>query len=113
MYNFSIPSTFKAYIDNIVRVGRTFEVKQDGSFSGLLAQTKVLFITSRGAVYNMDSPIRAFDQQEPYLRTVFGFMGITAPQFVHADGLDFAEQSYRDESLKRARRKLAALAASW
>ncbi len=113
MYNFSIPSTFNAYIDNIVRVDRTFEVTSDGGFAGLLPHKKVLFVTSRGAIYGEGSPIKEFDMQESYLRTVFGFMGITEPEFVHADGMDFADATYREKSLAHAREQLSVLAKSW
>jgi FMN-dependent NADH-azoreductase len=77
MYNFSIPATFKAYIDQIVRVGRTFSVNPDSSYKGLVDGKKVLIITSRGGSYPKDTPYYAYDMQEPYLRLIFGFMGIT------------------------------------
>ena len=113
MYNFSIPSTFKAYIDNLVRVGRTFAANENGSFEGLLKGKKVLVITARGAMYGEGSPIAAFDHQEPYLRTVFGFMGVENITFVHADGMDFAANEYRSESLQTASDQLKELATKW
>lgn len=113
MYNFSIPSTFKAYIDNLVRVGRTFTVNERGAFQGLLVGKKAVFITARGAIYGDGSPLHAYDHQEGYLRTVFGFMGLTDVQFVHADGLDFAEKEYREASLVKAKEALEALALTW
>jgi FMN-dependent NADH-azoreductase len=87
MYNLSIPANFKAYLDQIVRVGRTFSVEADGSYRGLVQGKKVLIITARGGSYPKDTPHFAYDMQEPYLRLIFGFMGITDVEMVHADNL--------------------------
>lgn len=113
MYNFSVPSTFKAYIDNIVRVGRTFLPSEDGGFHGVLGDKKAIFITARGAMYGEGSPIQAFDMQTPWLKTVFGFMGIQDMTFVNADGLDFGEAAYRQKSLATAEKHLSELAHTW
>lgn len=113
MYNFSVPSTFKAYIDNLVRVGRTFFPTKDGGFSGALGDKKALFITTRGATYGNDSPIKDFDLQTPWMRTVYGFMGLTDMTFVHADGLDFGGPDYRNESLAAAKAQLTEIAKTW
>jgi len=113
MYNFNVPSTFKAYIDNLVRVGKTFTATDSGEFVGMLNNKKVLVITARGAVYGDNSPINDFDHQEPYLRTVLGFMGMNEVSFVHADGMDFADKQYRDASLSRAKATLEGIAESW
>ena len=112
MYNFSIPSTFKAYIDNLVRVGRTFNVGADGQFVGLLKGKKVIIITTRGAMYGQGSPIAALDYQEPYLRTVLGFMGLDQICFVNADGMDFGTAQYKAASLETAAKDLKELAQS-
>lgn len=87
MYNFSVPSTFKAYIDQVVRVGRTFAVDTNG-FRGLASGKQIVVITARGGNFQAGTPFAAYDHQEPYLRTVFGFMGITDVQFIHADRLN-------------------------
>lgn len=113
MYNFSVPSTFKAYIDNIVRVGRTFYPAQGGGFHGALGGKKAIFITARGAMYGENSPIREFDMQTPWLQTVFGFMGLTDMEFVNADGLDFGGAAYRQDSIADAEARLVELAAAW
>lgn len=113
MYNFSVPSTFKAYVDNIVRVGRTFFPAESGGFTGALGDKKALFITARGAMYGPQSPIRDFDMQTPWLRTVFGFMGLSDATFVHADGLDFGEAEYRQASIAAAQAQLTKLATTW
>lgn len=87
MYNFSIPANFKAYIDQVVRVGRTFSIEADGSYQGLVTGKKMLIITARGGTFPKDTPYHAYDLQEPYLRLIFGFMGITDIEVIHADNL--------------------------
>src|SRR5215475_8267095 len=69
MYNFSIPSQLKAWIDQIVRTGKTFRYGVNGP-RGLLENKKVFVVTSRGGSYEKASPTAAFDFQEPYLRTI-------------------------------------------
>ena len=113
MYNFSVPSTFKAYIDNLVRVGRTFFPSESGGFTGALGEKKAIFITARGAMYGEGSPIREFDMQTPWLQTVYGFMGLTDMTFVHADGLDFGGPDYREQSLSAAKAQLTEIAQTW
>ena len=85
MYNFSIPSTLKAWLDHIARAGRTFRYTAQGP-EGLLKGKKVVVVTSRGGFYTGDSPARGMDFQEPYLRTFFGFLGITDVTFIHVEG---------------------------
>lgn len=113
MYNFCVPSMFKAYIDNLVRVGRTFRVMPDGGFEGLLAGKKMVVIATKGAIYEKGTPLESFDHIEPYLRTVFEFMGITDIQFVAADGMDFADENHRDISLAKAGDELRRIARQW
>jgi len=111
MYNFSIPSNFKAYIDQVVRVGRTFTVEA-GEFKGLASGRKVLFITSRGVEYGAGSPYEGWDCQEPALRYAFQFMGVTDIQFIHASGLDMGDEA-RKKGLDSAQSKIQALVDSW
>ncbi|MGL4620335.1 MAG: FMN-dependent NADH-azoreductase [Chroococcidiopsis sp.] len=111
MYNFSIPSNFKAYIDQIVRVGRTF-TEEDGQVKGLANGKKVLFITSRGVEYEAGSPYEGWDSQEPALRYAFQFMGVTDIQFIHANGLDMGDEA-RKRGLDEAESKIQALVGSW
>ena len=86
MYNFSIPSTLKAWIDHVARRGRTFRYTEKGP-EGLLGNKKVFVLVARGGVYGKGTPYAAFDFQEPYLRTVLGFLGMTDVTFVHFEGL--------------------------
>jgi FMN-dependent NADH-azoreductase len=86
MYNFSIPSTLKAWIDHVARRGRTFRYTENGP-EGLLKNKKVFVLMARGGVYSPGTPYAAFDFQEPYLKTVLGFLGMTDVTFVHFEGL--------------------------
>ena len=84
MYNFAIPSLLKAWIDQIVRVGKTFAYGPTGR-QGLLGNKRVFVITARGGAYEKGTPSQKFDFQEPYLRHIFGFMGVTDLTFIHAE----------------------------
>jgi FMN-dependent NADH-azoreductase len=84
MYNFTIPSSLKAWIDQIVRLGKTVGYGPNGP-QGLLAKKKVVITTSRGSAYEKGTAREAFDFQEPYLRHVLGFIGLTDVTFIHAD----------------------------
>jgi FMN-dependent NADH-azoreductase len=112
MYNFSVPSNFKAYIDQIVRVGRTFTVVRDGEWKGLVEGKKVLFITTRGGDYSANSPIAEWDCQEPFLRTAFKFIGVTDIQFIHANGLDAGEEA-KQRGLSTAQAEIQKLVTQW
>lgn len=111
MYNFGIPSNFKAYIDNLVRFGRTF-TSEHGCYQGLAKEKKVLFVTARGVEYGSGSPYRGWDAQEPGLRYAFQFMGVSDISFIHACGLDLGEESRRS-SLEKAKRELMSILSSW
>src|SRR5216684_1862380 len=84
MYNFSIPSSLKAWIDQIVRLGKTVGYGPNGP-QGLLARKKVVVITSRGAAYEKGTARGAFDFQEPYLLHILAFIGLTDVTFIHAE----------------------------
>jgi FMN-dependent NADH-azoreductase len=84
MYNFSVPSTFKAWIDHVARAGRTFRYTETGP-QGLLRGKQVFVAGARGGVYG-EGPARALDFHETYLRGVLGFLGLTDVTFVHAEG---------------------------
>ncbi|HZG09883.1 MAG TPA: FMN-dependent NADH-azoreductase [Allosphingosinicella sp.] len=84
LYNFSIPSVLKAWIDQIVRPGRTFEYKDTGP-NPLVHGKRAYVATTRGGAY-IGTPMQSWDHQEPHLRTILGFIGITDVTFVHAEG---------------------------
>ena len=85
MYNFTVPAVLKAWIDHIVRAGITFSASPDG-YKGLVNGKKATVIISSGSVYTAGSPAEAYNAESPYLRLVFGFIGITDVTFVLAGG---------------------------
>jgi FMN-dependent NADH-azoreductase len=85
MYNYSISAPLKAWLDQIVRIGKTFDISA-GAPVGLLVHKKTVVITSRGGVYGPDSPSAALDFQEPYLRAILGFIGLSDLTFLHVEG---------------------------
>ncbi len=86
LYNFSIPSQLKAWIDRVAQVGRTFKYTEKGP-QGLAGGKTVIVASSRGGVYSTSEGGRAMEHQESYLATVFGFFGITDVRFVRAEGV--------------------------
>ena len=96
MYNFSVPSSLKAYFDHIVRAGVTFRYTERGPV-GLLTGKKVYVIATRGGAYQ-GTPL---DTEAAYVRDFLRFIGITDVEFVYAEGL--AISAVREESLQQAR----------
>ena len=86
MYNFTIPTQLKAWLDRILTAGKTFRYTENGP-QGLAGGKRVIVASSRGGVYS-EGPAMAADFQEPYLRQVFGFIGIHDVEFVRAEGLN-------------------------
>jgi FMN-dependent NADH-azoreductase len=86
MYNFSIPSQLKAWIDRVAQAGRTFTYTEKGP-KGLAAGKTVIVASTRGGIYSTNPALAGLDHQESYLKTVFGFFGITDVQFVRAEGV--------------------------
>jgi FMN-dependent NADH-azoreductase len=85
MHNFAAPSVFKLWIDQIVRAGETFSYV-DGTPAGLLKNKKATFLIASGGVYGAGSAMASFNFVEPYLRTVFGFIGVVDTNFLAAGG---------------------------
>ena len=112
MYNFSVPSNFKAYIDQVVRVRRTFIVNEQGGYEGLVNNKKMLVITARGGAYSAGTPTEQYDFQEPYLRAIFGMIGITDITFIHAENLSGGAQ-VRQQSLDNAHAAFDRTIVSW
>ncbi len=86
LYNFSIPSQLKAWIDRVAQVGRTFKYTEKGP-QGLAGGKTVIVASTRGGIYSTSDAGRALEHQESYLQTVFGFFGITDVRFVRAEGV--------------------------
>ena len=107
MYNFAVTAALKAWIDQIVRVGRTVAYP---SYEGLLAGRKTTIITTRGGPgMEPGEPMAQMDAQVPYLKQILGFLGITDIAVIYASGLAGAEEA-RANSLEKARAAVAELA---
>lgn len=87
MWNFSIPYPLKQYLDIILQPKYLFRYTDKG-VEGLVKDKKMVVVTSRGGDYSQASPMKGYDFQEPYLRTAFGFVGITDITFVNAQPMD-------------------------
>ena len=96
MYNFSVPSTLKAWIDRIAVAGKTFRYTADGA-QGLAGGKQVIIASGRGGLHS-GAPS---DFQEPYLRQVFGFLGIENVKFVRAEGVAYSPE-HRAQALAAA-----------
>ncbi len=94
MYNFTLPSQLKAWLDRILVAGTTFRYSEDGQAQGLAGGKRVIVALSRGGFYGAGSPAAPLEHLETYLTGVFGFIGIT-PEFVHADGINFGPEQRR------------------
>lgn len=109
MYNFSIPSQLKAWIDRVVIAGKTFRYGANGA-EGLLKNRKVFIASSRGGVYAAGSPAAAFEHHESYLTGVLSFIGLTDVTIVRAEGLALGTEA-KEAAMFKARENIAAMAA--
>lgn len=108
MYNFSVPTTLRAWFDHVLRAGETFRYSEAGP-EGLLPGKRVIVVESRGGLYS-EGPAQAIDFQEPYLRQLLGFMGLTDVTFVRAEKIGFGPEA-RAQALADSRAELARLPA--
>ena len=108
IYNLSVPAALKAWIDQVVRVGRTFAFK-DGAFAGLLSGKNAIVVVTSGSDLRPSGPGGAFNHLEPYLRAVLGFMGISAVRFVYAHSQNQADTQGGD-AYREAQAELSTLA---
>jgi FMN-dependent NADH-azoreductase len=115
MYNFSVPGAFKSYIDQIVRVGRTVVFEPDDSanaYKPLVLGKKMFIIEARGdSGFQPGGRYEKMNHHDPYLVTVFGFMGITDITFIHVENDEYGGQKLA-ESISNARAKIAELTAA-
>lgn len=109
MYNFTVPTQLKAWIDRIAVAGKTFRYTEKGP-EGLAGGKRVIVAATRGNIYSPGAPVAPNDFQEPYLRAVFGFLGITDIAFVRAEGIAFGPEQ-RQAALAGAREAAAGLKA--
>lgn len=110
MYNFTIPSQLKAWIDRVLIAGKTFRYGANGA-EGLAGGKRVIVAVSRGGVYGPDSPAAAAEHVETYLRAVFAFIGVSDPEFIVAEGLQLGPDR-REAALAAALESAAALKAA-
>lgn len=101
MYNFGIPSTLKAWFDYVLRAGVTFSYSDAGP-EGLLKGKRAIVVLTRGGLYS-EGPAQLMDAQEPHLRTLLGFIGITDVTFIRAEKLAFGA-SFQEEAIAAAKK---------
>jgi FMN-dependent NADH-azoreductase len=110
MYNFSVPSQLKAWIDRVMVAGKTFRYGANGP-EGLVSSAKKVYIaSSRGNVYALGSPNAPFEHHESYLTSVLRFIGLADITVVRAEGLGLSPAS-REAAMNKAREQIAAIAA--
>jgi FMN-dependent NADH-azoreductase len=110
MYNFSVPSQLKAWIDRVMVAGKTFRYGTNGP-EGLVSSAKKVYIaSSRGNVYALGSPNAPFEHHESYLMSVLRFIGLADITVVRAEGLGLSAAS-REAAMNKAREQIAAIAA--
>lgn len=107
MYNFGIPSTLKSWFDHVLRAGVTFKYGEKGPV-GLLEGKRAIVVESRGGIYS-SGPTQALDSQEPHLRTMLGFIGISDVTFVRAEKLGYGPEA-REQAINDAKAELARVA---
>ncbi len=86
MYNFGVPAALKAWIDHIVRAGKTFQANPDGSYTGLIKSKPVAVVIASAGSYAAGTPGETFNAERPYLKLIFGFLGLPDVTFIEAGG---------------------------
>lgn len=101
MWNFSVPYKLKHYLDVILQPGFTFKYGANGP-EGLATGRKVFVVSTHGGDYGENSPAKSYDQLTPYLKQIFGFIGITDPCFLSAQPMDAAGEEVRESRINEA-----------
>ncbi len=109
MYNLSIPTPLKAWIDRIAVAGQTFRYTAGGP-EGLLKNKKAFIASTRGGVYSAGSPAAALEHQESYLIGLLAFLGVTDVTVVRAEGMALGPEA-KEAAVARALEEIAAIAA--
>ena len=107
MYNFGMSALLKTWFDYVLRAGITFSYSEAGP-EGLLKNKRAIIVESRGGLYS-SGPAQAMDSQEPHLRTMLGFAGITDVTFIRAEKLGYGPEA-RAEAIRNANAELALVA---
>ena len=110
MYNFTIPTQLKAWIDRILVAGKTFRYGATGP-EGLAGNKRIVIAISRGGLYGPGAPAAVLEHLETYLRGVFGFIGVSNPELIVAEGLLLGPEQ-REGSMQRALQAIGALRAA-
>jgi FMN-dependent NADH-azoreductase len=110
MYNFTIPSQLKAWIDRILVSGKTFKYSAQG-VEGLAGNKRVIIAISRGGFYGAGTPSAAAEHLETYLHSVFSFIGIANPEIIVAEGVQIGPEQ-REKALENALTTAASLRAA-
>lgn len=110
LYNFTVPSQLKAWVDRVLVAGKTFRYTEKGS-EGLVGGKRVILTVARGGFYGPGTPFNAYEHAESYLRTVFGFMGIHDPEVIVAEGIAVGPEQ-RASAMKAADAEIALLQAA-
>ncbi len=108
MYNFTLPTQLKAWLDRILIAGKTFRYTESGP-EGLAKGKRVIVALARGGFYDQGSPASALAHLETYLRGVFNFIGIE-PEFVRANGINYGPEQ-REAGIAKAMQEAERLAA--
>lgn len=110
MYNFTIPTQLKGWIDRVLVAGRTFRYTEKGSEGLLPAGKKVYIVSTRGGIYTGDSPAASLDFQESYLKATLAFIGLTDVSIIRAEGLAISDEA-KTSAIASAKAEIQALAA--
>jgi FMN-dependent NADH-azoreductase len=110
MYNFTIPTQLKAWIDRIIFPGKTFSYGE-GGVVGLAGGKRVIIAASRGGFYGAETPAAVNEHLETYLRTAFGFIGVANPEIIIAEGINYGPEQ-RQTAIETALRAATELRAA-
>ena len=114
MYNFSVPSTLKAYLDNVVRINRTFAFDSTThTYQGLATDKKALIITPSAGNFVVGTPLDHLNFCDSYLRSILGFIGVNDVTVVPVPDQFLRSDDIRQQALEAAQNKLVDLAKNW
>ena len=108
LYNLTVPSTIKAWLDRIVIVGKTFSYTPEGQLMGLMGHKRAIVCISRGGFYAEGHPSHEIEHCEKYMRSILGFMGIEKIDMITADGTSVSPET-REQALASVDEQIAAL----
>ncbi len=110
LYNFTVPSQLKTWIDRVLVAGKTFHYTPKGA-EGLVHGKRVILAIARGGIYSAGSPHAAFEHAESYLRAALGFIGVRDPEVIVAEGIALGPEN-REKVMHAALDQAAALKAA-